>query len=194
MSKNIIAIDIDEVVFPMVDSLIEYVDKEHKVTLSADSFLTYRLEDLWPQGSAEGERVFRTYLRQDKLQIAPVKGAKIALERLARKYELVVVTYRDIEVEDVTRSWLLHHFPELFKDLHMLGSEKEGHIYKPKGELCKELGASYLIDDQVANVTSAHEAGVGAILFGDYPWNKADELPSAIKKAQNWEQVLGILL
>jgi len=194
MSKQSLAIDIDEVIFPLVDDLIKYVDKEHKVFLSTDGFVKYRIEDIWPSGPEEGGRVFQDYLKQSGIEIAPVKGAKEALDKLSQTFDLIVMTYRDVERGKETEYWLNHNFPELFKKVHMLGSTEKDFQYKSKGEVCKELNVYCLIDDQPANVISAHEHGVKSILFGDYPWNQTDELPHAIPRVRNWEEAMDILL
>src|SRR5579864_8144086 len=109
--KPIIAVDIDEVLFPMVPDLIRYVDREHKVKLTPEDLSYYSLEGIWPKGSAEGAIVFENYKNQVTTEIAPVKDAAEALGKLSLKYDVIVMTSRDIKVEQITKGWLNRHFP-----------------------------------------------------------------------------------
>jgi 5'(3')-deoxyribonucleotidase len=69
-NKPIIAVDVDEVLFPLVPDLIKYVDRKHKVKLTPEDFSNYNLEGIWPAGSAEGAIVFENYKKQVTPEIA----------------------------------------------------------------------------------------------------------------------------
>jgi uncharacterized HAD superfamily protein len=174
----------------MVPELIEYVDKEHSVQLTPEQFVTYSLEDIWPSGSAEGEIVFENYKNQVTTEVAPVKGAAEALGQLSVKYDVIVMTSRDIKVENITRSWLNRQFPELFKDVHLLGNKQDSVSWREKAEVCKELGVYCLIDDSLRHVRETSEVGIKALLFGDYPWNQTDKLPEGVTQVKDWQEVL----
>jgi uncharacterized HAD superfamily protein len=191
-NKPIIAVDIDEVLFPMVPDLIEYVDREHKVKLTPEDFAHYSLEGIWPAGSAEGAIVFENYKDQVTTEIVPVKDAAEILGKLSLKYEVIVMTSRDIKVEQITKGWLNRHFPEVFKDVHLVGNQHDSlpSQWRPKSEVCIELGVSYLIDDNLTAVTQTSAFGIKALLFGDYPWNQAKELPEGVTRVKNWQEVL----
>jgi uncharacterized HAD superfamily protein len=191
--KPIIAVDIDEVLFPMVPDLIKYVDREHKVKLTPEDFSYYSLEGIWPAGSAEGAIVFENYKNQVTTEIAPVKDAAEALGKLSLKYDVIVMTSRDIKVEQITKGWLNRHFPEIFKEVHLLGNRHDSlpDQWRPKSETCLELGVSYLIDDNLTAVKETSAVGVKTLLFGDYPWNQLDELPPNVTRVKDWQEVLG---
>ncbi len=174
----------------MVDDLIAYVDREHKVILTPEQFETYRLEDIWPTGSAEGAIVFENYKNQVTTEIAPVSGAVEALGNLSTKYDVIIMTSRDITVEKITRGWLNRQFPDVFKDVHLLGNKYESVKYRPKAAVCKELGVFCLIDDSLRPIRETAAVGIKALLFGDYPWNQAKELPEGVTRAKNWQEVL----
>jgi uncharacterized HAD superfamily protein len=189
-AKPLIAVDIDEVIFPLVPSLIEYVDTTHKVSISFKDFASYKIEDIWPGGPEEGRIVYKQYRDQEHIEIAPIQGAKEALEHLAKNYELVVITARSTEVEQKTKQWIYRHFPKLFKDVHLLGYDHDGGTHRTKADMCLELGAEYLIDDHPENILLADKAGIKAILFGEYPWNARVQYPNTVTKASNWQEVL----
>lgn len=191
-NRETIAVDIDEVLFPMVPDLIQYVDREHKVKFTPKDFAYYSLEGIWPAGSAEGSIVFENYKNQVSTEVAPVKGAAAALSKLSIKYDVIVMTSRDIKVEQVTHDWLNHHFREIFKDVHLLGNQHDSlpNQWRPKSKVCVQLGVSYLIDDNLTAVKETNALGVKVLLFGDYPWNQAKELPLGVTRVKNWQEVL----
>jgi len=188
-NKPIIAVDIDDVLFPMVADLIKYVDREHAVKLTPEDFKSYMLEDIWPAGTAEGEIVFENYKQQITTEVAPVKGATSALGKLSAKYEVIIMTSRDVKVEPITRQWLDRHFPEIFSQIHLLGNRKDSVTWRTKAEVCQEIGVSYLIDDSLKHLVLASEVGVKGLLFGDFSWNQGD-LPKGVVRVKDWQEVL----
>ena len=189
-NKPIIAVDIDEVIFPMVEDLIRYVDRSHSVKLTPQEFVTYSLEDIWQGGPVEGSQVFEAYKAQFSVEVAPVKGAAEALGKLSVRYEVIIMTSRDVVVEEKTRRWLDHHFPEIFKQVHLLGNKKDSQIYREKAGVCQELGVYCLIDDSLRPILETNQVGIKTLLFGDYPWNQADELPEGVIRVKDWQEVL----
>jgi 5'(3')-deoxyribonucleotidase len=189
-NKPKIAVDIDEVLFPMVSDLIEYVDKQHSVKLTPEQFIKYNLEDIWHGGPLEGAVVFDAYKDQSGIEVAPVEGAVEALGVLSVKYDVIVMTSRDIEVEEKTKNWLNYQFPEIFKEVHLLGNSRDSITWRTKDEVSQELGVSYLIDDHLYHVLRTSKLGIKSLLFGDYPWNQTDELPEGVRRVKNWQEVL----
>ncbi len=192
-TRKKIAVDIDEVLFPMVSDLIEYVDREHKVKLTHEEFVKYDIRDIWKGGPIKASEIFEGYKKQAKPEVVPVKGAKEALDKLSEKYEVIVMTSRDVQVEAKTKEWIYRHFPDLFKEVHLLGNKVESSVYRPKAEACKELGVFCLIDDSLANVIETHAIGIKTILFGDYPWNQTNKLPAGVLRVKGWQEVLEYL-
>jgi hypothetical protein len=52
------------------------------------------------------------------------------------------------------------------------------------------LGATYIIEDMPGHAFECAEAGIKTVLFGDYPWNKADKLPAGVTRCSDWPAVL----
>src|SRR5438105_10920518 len=129
-NKPLIAVDIDDVIFPLVPDLIQYLDREHKVRLTKEDFVRYDIRRVWKDGPEEAVRIFETYKRHpERIAVAPVKGAKEALNTLSSDYEIIVMTARDIETKDITDAWITHHFPDLFKDVHLVGNKHDSKSY-----------------------------------------------------------------
>lgn len=190
MARDTIAVDIDEVLYPFVDSLIEYLDAHHHAKMKVDDFTVYSFKDIWRGGPVEADELFEQYKQYAGLEIMPIKGAAKALHELSEKYEVIVLTARDISNFPKTHAWLEHHFPSIFKDVHLLGNSNDSQKWTPKEEVCIKLGVSWMIDDNLDTILKVHEAGVGALLFGDYRWNQVEKVPSGIIRVKDWQEVL----
>jgi uncharacterized HAD superfamily protein len=191
-SKPIIAVDIDEVIYPFVPSIIDYLDTEHKVKISPEDFVKYDFRQVWSGGPIEAEKIFKQYIKYSGIQIAPIKGASDALSQLSQNYKIIVVSARDIRNFPKTKVWIEHHFPEIFNDIHLVGNQhdSEPNKWRTKSEVCLELGVSYLVDDNLTAVTQTGALGIKALLFGDYAWNHVVGLPKSVTRVKNWQEVL----
>ncbi|MBX4197548.1 hypothetical protein KW801_03275 [Candidatus Saccharibacteria bacterium] len=189
-NKPIIAVDIDDVIYPLVPSLIEYLDTEHKVRLTEEDFLEYDLRKVWSGGPVEAAKIFEHYKESSGVQIAPLEDAQKALHTLSKKYDIIVMTSRDISTFPRTHNWITHHFPDIFKDVQLLGNRSDSQTFRPKAEVCVELGVYCLIDDNLKHAVETYQAGIRVILFGDYPWNQTNELPKGVTRVKDWQGVL----
>ena len=120
-------------------------------------------------------------------------GAKEALAELGKNFKLVIITTRMTVVNQLTKDWLDLHYPGIFDEVVFSGFYDKltpDSKYKTKGELAKEAGASYLIDDQPKHVIAAAKLGIKGLLFGDYGWNRVDTLPDGVVRVKDWKEVL----
>ena len=68
-------------------------------------------------------------------------------------------------------------------------------LRRSKQEMCLEVNAALLIDDSVAYSSEVAVAGMGAFLFGEYPWNGGGSdsvdlhLPPGVLRAVSWAHV-----
>lgn len=77
--------------------------------------------------------------------------------------------------QDETIAWIEMHFPGIFKDIHF-GNHwaKEGKSLS-KSEICRNIGAHCLIDDNPGYAIECAEAGINVLLYDwkmEYPWSK----------------------
>ncbi|HSW78447.1 MAG TPA: hypothetical protein VLF88_00295 [Candidatus Babeliales bacterium] len=190
MPKPIIAVDIDDVIYPNVPSLIRYLDLNHKVKMTADDFVEYDIRKVWGGGPEEAEVIFKNYIRDSDIEIAPLKGAQETLHKLSKKYQVIIMSARDISSFPKTHRWITHHFPQIFKDVHLLGNKNDSLKFGSKAEVCKNLGVYCLVDDNLNAVTETNAIGVKTLLFGNYPWNQIDKLPEGVTRVNDWLEVL----
>ena len=177
MAYKRLAIDIDEVVFPLIESFKDIIAKKHGIlNLPAPRF--YSLERSWSrQGitTAIKESVFRqffacTTVRQTHFSLNPHSGATETLKNLNKLgYEIYFLTARSIIKDFVgdkqykatikaTEEWVKRHFPFA-----------RGVIYSnDKIEYASDFIC--LLDDYGRLCQNWIEAGGQAVLY-HRPWN-----------------------
>lgn len=191
--KPILAIDIDEVLFPFLPELIKHHNQVYGTNFRLEQFDTYDFYKVWGGTSNQTVQKVHAFLKLPQTHIEPLEQATQAIATLKQHYQLVVITSRDKQLEERTRQWLIYHFPDTFHDIILAGNHYTGLDFRTKIEVCRELGAVCLIDDSLRYVTECSREGFKAILFGDYPWNQADELPSGVVRSADWSQAVRLL-
>ncbi|MBI3494589.1 hypothetical protein HY004_01225 [Candidatus Saccharibacteria bacterium] len=173
--KEIIAVDIDDVLATNAEGFVEFSNKRWGTNLVPSDYHDHWAE-LWGVENHEAvaradvlvkDGVFRSYNH--------LEDALPVLSKLSKRFDLVVVNFKG-----------------LFKEVYFAGiwDEITNHsAQKGKGDLLKEIGAHYLIDDQIKHCKTAAEHDIEALLFGNYSWNRAEDLPAGVHRVSNWRGV-----
>jgi 5'(3')-deoxyribonucleotidase len=196
MSKQVIAIDIDDVLAQGTESLRLEVNKRlgvdlqpHHYAVPGDFWGYY--ESVWRKNGLGGRitmEELNPQMVEDQSHVAPFESAYAVLSELSNDYKLVVVTSRDEAWRPATERWLESYFGGLFSGLYFAGRRSTSQ--KTKGELCNYLKAKWLIDDNVGHAQTAIDSGVTAILFGEYGWHLETDIHTDIVRCRNWSEVL----
>ena len=195
-TKRIIAVDLDDVLGDENGAVREFHNAVFGTTYTIDDY--YKTEApywtfwdaVWQVDAGEAARridLYKEHKLTVDLQLIP--GAVESLSILRKKFELVIVTARGERFVDYTHRWLEKHFPDVFRNVHFVPlwqSDDEA----TKALICREIGATYLIDDAPEHCRLAAEVGIEALLFGDYGWNRWEELPNTVTRVKNWTEVL----
>lgn len=198
-TKQIIAIDIDDVVANTIDSVRIWANEltgsslEHGHYHTDDDYWNY-YNSIWERHGLADQLNFEAFLKimeTDQSNILVNEGAHDAIVALKKKYDLVFITSRPLPQKDETRKWLDKNIDSMIP-LYLSANPAVQQNFQSKGEICAELGVSLLIDDNVDNCRSAVEYGADAILFGEYGWNK--HLPDGIKRCHTWSEIVERLL
>jgi len=190
-NKPTIAVDIDEVLMPHFQSLIDWYNPKYRTQLTLSH---NHPSDPRPWGTPDYseavKRVHGFFNTPNFLNSRPFKEAVEAINTLSKNHKMIVVTGRDTIIEDVTRAWLDKHFGELFAEAHFTARYNLDGNSRTKAEVCLKAGADYLVDDTIEDTLEAAANGIQSLLFGDYPWNKSSKFPDGVIRLKNWQEVL----
>ena len=195
MTKPVIAIDIDDVLIPHESLLVAQYKKHIDAAYPHSDMYSFDLTAQSEKVRARVVQVMTNYIASEEFfTVAPVKEAGAALVLLKQAYRLVIVSVRADFMVDRTKRWLEQHFPKTFEDTRFVQVAEWGQGPKQsKLNLLQELGVSVLIDDNLRHATMAAAEGIKVLLFGDYPWNKTDNLPKDIIRVRDWDEVVKVL-
>lgn len=195
--KQAIAVDIDDVLANENDGMRRFINRRYGTGHSARDYdITSPYwgywEKVWGVDETEGAARYEAFLAAkvaEEVVFDVLPGSTDTLRLLKdRGYELAVLTKRRPVLQEVTHRWLEQHYPETFSGVHFVDLWKADEQVT-KAAICREIGAGYLIDDSAEHCSLADEAGVQALLFGDYGWNRAEKLPNSIVRVRDWAAV-----
>lgn len=195
MSKPIIAVDMDDVLSASTEGVRLFINHHYGTNHTSEDYAVpgeYHnyWGKVWGGDEAQNREWYEHYLSSGlQLRLKPVSGAVSAIAELQHRYELVIITAREVQQLAQTEAWLHEHFPRVFRQVEFLNAHPKGKE-ATKAIILQEVGAGYFIDDKVENCLEAHESGVSSILFGDYGWHKPYELPEGITRCKDWAAVL----
>ncbi len=189
-------VDLDEVLFDFVASFFAWHNRRYGTDLTLENLAGAKyLFDAWGGTSEEAvERIAAFFADVDVLGIEPIAGAVDCLQRLQSKYRLAVVSAKDPAYADITHAWIDTYFPGVFDRVILgIGHSERGEGSVTKATVCRELGASVMVDDQVAHLAPAAEHGIRTLVFGPYPWNQNQPLPPNATRVTGWPEVCAAL-
>jgi 5'(3')-deoxyribonucleotidase len=190
MKRESIAFDVDDVLASHVESFIVFSNKHYGTSLTMEDYSDH-WADFWDIDEDEIDKRALEFQTPKRIASFAVKNdAKSALMQLKTKYDLFIVTARREHIVDTSTDWISRHFPDVFKGTHFVP------IWVPnnkitKGDICKKIGADYLVDDLPRHCNIAAEAGIKVVLFGDYAWNRDEKIINGVTRCKNWDEVLG---
>lgn len=195
LQKRTIAIDIDDVLADSTESLRIKVNQRLGTTLDKKQYSVPGqywgyYERVWREHGIADRLDFKELNKEmevDQSHVSVMANAQVAVSELSKRFHIVFVTSRDISWEKATRTWLHNHFGDDDIQVYFCESHKNESA-KSKGQICKDLGADLLIDDNVSHCHSAVREGIDTVLFGEYGWHHdADE---GITRCKDWPSVV----
>ncbi|MEO8862959.1 MAG: hypothetical protein ABI354_01415 [Candidatus Saccharimonadales bacterium] len=192
-----IALDIDDVLANSTETIRLFVNKLRGTSLERHHYsikAPYRsyYETVWSAHDIDGDGIIDEYYHKliiDQSHVETIMGASDAIGSLINLgYRLVAVSSRSSDQQVATEKWIKGMFGDVFDTVICLDSWRNNIT---KGEICRSLGANYLIDDNVEHCKSALDYGVQPILFGEYGWQTGELVPEEVARCPDWESVLG---
>lgn len=194
MQKPIIAIDCDDVLASSAEAFLQFSNDRWGTRLTIED-IDEDWSKMWQIDEAETEVRAKEYHASGIISdYRHYDEALPVLEWLAQRYTLVVATSRNASINSETIAWIEKHYHGIFESIYFSGiyddfSRLDTAHLLTKSDLLQQIGASYLIDDQPKHCISAVEHGMQSILFGDYPWSNAHNLPAGATRCLDWNDV-----
>lgn len=194
MSKKMIAVDFDDVILAEAEFVVEYSNQHWGYNFTLEDYRE-NWQEMWGLEAGEELEARAEALHAPGIQVSYdlIEGAETALKRLAKRYNLVVLTSRRGMVADETLEWIDKNLPDIFTGVHFTGFYEDGvangHRHT-KGVMAREIGTDYLIDDQPKHCFAAAEEGIKALLFGDYAVSRNLKLPKGVTRCTDWAAVV----
>jgi 5'(3')-deoxyribonucleotidase len=195
MKKSVIAVDIDDVLADSAQDFIDWSNKKYNTKLTIEDYHEHWAK-IWQVDNDETERrAIEYHCSGSLMKYKHNPYARKVLEKLRKNFKLIIVTSRPAHMKEDTRTWIHNFYPNLFSDIDISFAGMWDRINDnsrkcTKGELSRELGADYIIDDQIKHCKAAAKFGIKALLFGDYSWNlTGNKLPRGITRVKDWNEV-----
>jgi 5'(3')-deoxyribonucleotidase len=193
-----IAIDIDDVLAASTEAIRLSINSKLGINLQPEHYKVPGeywgyYEKIFEEHAIEDTGLvqdFHTAIVDDAVIINPIDDAVSSISKIIKKYRVIFITARETAMEKTTRRWFSTHFDSSNIELYFSNNRINAE-FKTKGELCIELGASILIDDNPGHCQSAIDNGIDAILFGEYGWHT--KVPKDVIRCKDWESVLRYL-
>lgn len=191
---EVVASDLDDVVVETAEAIIVNYNSEHGTSMTLENFYSQDYVNVW--GAPDKETAVRrvnAYLDSDEyFNLPPTQEAIDVIRELKARHTLYIVTGRPDFVATATLRWLDKHLPDIFEDVIFSNYFMDADV-QSKGDICRSIGATVLIDDHLDHLQSAANEGIRGILFGSYPWNQASELPRGVARVSGWNEILETL-
>lgn len=184
MKRLIIAIDCDDVLVPSTKQIVDLYNQQFGTAVRLEDAHSSNNPAWQTEKDTARERIHNIQLTEGYGKTAPFEDAVSTCRWLSESHELHLVTARPEKLMPVTQKMLEQYFDGVFKEIEHVGLD--GH----KGEICKNLKADVLIDDNYKHLVAAGQCQVSNLIwFGDYPWQTevAGDLP--IVRCKDWADV-----
>ena len=165
--------------------------------MTASDFHRYNFAEVWRCSPEEANRRVFAFYASKHFQadggLKPVPGARDALLRLRDAgCELHVVTSRQKAIRDTTLEWLSLHYKDIFTSVQFGNHFVAGSPAIPKSALCKQVGATLLVDDNNDYAMECAAADISVLHFnleGKYAWGQGVASSPNIIPVTNWSAV-----
>lgn len=196
MSKQTIAVDIDDVLSASAEAFVEFSNRRWGLQMTIDQ-VDEDFAKAWGVTREEALPMAETFIAESSHEsFRHFEEAVPILKKLKKRFVLVAVTSRRRQLKQQTDSWLSRHFPDVFDRVAYAGifDDTNRHnvaakLSQTKADICQELGVSYLIDDQPKHCLAAADFGIQALLFGNYAWNRHVEGVDNLVAVYDWKDV-----
>ena len=186
VKRLVIAIDCDDVLVHTTPYILQAYNEQHGTNVTLDDTQDEHLPSWQAAPEVINERWVALTDTDGYRALGPDPEEAMILRELASEHELHLITARRKEERAFTKEMLERELAGVFTSMEFVGWNGS------KGEVCARIGADVLIDDNVHHLHDAIAHGLpasGAILYGEYPWNRTDEARDSFVRCLDWLSV-----
>ena len=185
-----IAVDIDDVLGDLNESLINFVKSNYSLNVEREDFTTYDLTEVFSCSQEEVDKRVLEYYATDLItKLEPLDGSEKVVSDLQKDHELIVITARSRFIEDKTNYWLEKYYPKFSKVFFSQSKIQKG---KRKWEIAVDEKVDVIIDDAPHVILDAYKKGIFCILM-DTPWNRHIKEKDTLIRVKNWFEIKSII-
>jgi len=183
-----IAVDMDEVLFPMIRPLNKHYKNMYKKQPPSGLPKSYNYSSYYNISEIDAKFLVKSFYFSDtSYNTKPLPNAVHAMKNLKKHNKLTIVTGRQnyLQCKNVTQYLVYKYFEDIFDSIIYTNSYSLYGEEIPKKDVCLNNNFDILIDDSIQNCETCSAHNVKCILFGDYEWNNECNDFTRIK---SWEK------
>lgn len=188
-----VAVDVDEVLGQFLVELNGFCQERYGMSHNVEDYHVYHFATVWGCSQETSSHIVHEFFESSNFQQLPlVPGAFEALCEMQAWCDLHVVTSRQHVIQDITVEWLSTHYPGIFTSIKFGNHYAREGPTRKKSDLCKEIDADVLIDDNPDYAIDCAASGIHVILYNwqnGYPWSRLSEKDDRIREVTCWSDV-----
>jgi uncharacterized HAD superfamily protein len=180
-----VGLDFDDVLFDFNAGLMEFHNAVYGTSYTLQDVTQWDFKELWQCHPDEALRRMREFVTSPYHRLTqPITGAVEFVKLLRTYFDTPVITARDKKLLVQTREVADKYFPNCLDEIHFL-HDNDINVLGTKGEVCKRLGVSIMVEDSLGNAETLSHSGIPTLLF-DRPWNQTEFLPPGVIRVYGW--------
>jgi uncharacterized HAD superfamily protein len=187
-----IAIDIDEVIVDLTNSVIDYFNLRYNANLVREKINDYDWSNVldWPKKEVD-DRITEFMSSPLSKNIPLVKGAKQGIETLSRDYNLISITSRKNKLKKQTYKLFKNDLDNIIKKdkIYFTNRSLDHSIENKKSMIALREGVKLIIEDQIYYAKECSDVGIHVFLF-DSPWNRNFDNQTNITRVYSWNEIV----
>ena len=143
-----IGVDIDEVLFPFSDRLLEFYNKRHGKNIKKEDLYAYEFYKVINVSRDEEMKDIIAFTNSKLFkEMKPIEGAVEGIKELRKNNEMYVLTGRSSLTKEITYYQIATHFNGSFKEIYLSEFNPYLGFKTPKFHFCKKIGIELMIED-----------------------------------------------
>jgi 5'(3')-deoxyribonucleotidase len=186
MTVKRIAIDVDEVLTPMLRHMVKW--RNPRLPLRRN--FRYEFRNIWNVTEQQSQKMLREFYETEEFKNLPMMDRSLEAMKIMKDSgsKLYVMTGRQDCVREKTEDWIEKNYPGIFTDVILTNSYTPSEV--SKADMCELLSINALVDDNLRNCVQCYDRGINGVNYiGEptYPWCYPNAL--ALK---SWKQFCDI--